>query len=92
MPRTEGGRRLFRLLDFLGQSSREETPKPKLELITHVQVEPADQSNAHALIPALEATAERGLIPEEVLTDSLYGSDENCEAAKEMEVEVVSPL
>jgi hypothetical protein len=63
-----------------------------LEQITHVQVEPAHQSDAHALIPALEATAERGLAPKEVLADSLYGSDENCEAAKKMGVEVVSPV
>ena len=65
---------------------------PKLELITHVQVEPANESDAHALIPALEATAERGLEPNEVLADSHYGSDENCEAAKTMGVEVVSPV
>ena len=70
----------------------EEDSPPKLELITHVQVEPAHQSDAHALIPALEATAERNLAPKEVLADSLYGSDENCEAAKEMGVEVVSPV
>ena len=70
----------------------EEDAPPKLELITHVQVEPAHQSDAHALIPALEATAERNLAPKEVLADSLYGSDENCEAAKKMGVEVVSPV
>jgi hypothetical protein len=70
----------------------EEDSTPKLELITHVQVEPAHQSDAHALIPALEATAERNLAPKEVLADSLYGSDENCEAAKKMGVEVVSPV
>jgi hypothetical protein len=40
----------------------------------------------------LEAAAERNLAPQEVLADSLYGSDENCEAAKEMGVEVVSPV
>jgi len=55
-------------------------------------VEPAHQSDAHALIPALEATTERDLAPKEVLADSLYGSDENCEAAKKMGVEVVSPV
>ena len=32
------------------------------------------------------------MAPQEVLADSLYGSDENCEAAKEMGVEVVSPV
>jgi hypothetical protein len=69
-----------------------EEENPKLKLITHVQVEPADQSDVHALLPALEATAGRGLGPKEVLADALYGSDENCEAAKEMGVEVVSPV
>ena len=48
-----------------------------LNLITHVEVEPAHVSDVHALIPALEATKERGLAPQEVLADSLYGSDEN---------------
>jgi hypothetical protein len=72
--------------------SEAEEENPKLKLITHVQVEPADQSDVHALLPALEATAGRGLGPKEVLADALYGSDENCEAAKEMGVEVVSPV
>jgi len=72
--------------------AEEDNAIPKLELITHVQVEPAHQSDAHALIPALEATVERGVEPKEVLADSLYGSDENCEAAKTMGVEVVSPV
>lgn len=63
-----------------------------LNLITHVEVEPAHVSDAHALIPALESTKERGLAPEEVLADSLYGSDENHEKAKEMGVDVISPV
>jgi hypothetical protein len=79
-------------METYSPAAEEETSTPKLELITHVQVEPAHQSDAHALIPALEATAERGLEPQEVLADSLYGSDENCEAAKTMGVEVVSPV
>jgi hypothetical protein len=80
------------IMETYSTAAEEETSTPKLELITHVQVEPAHQSDAHALIPALEATAERGLEPQEVLADSLYGSDENCEAAKTMGVEVVSPV
>ena len=63
-----------------------------LNLITYVEVEQAHESDAHALIPALEATKQRGLFPDEVLADSLYGSDKNCEEAKEMGVEVVSPV
>ena len=63
-----------------------------LNLITHVEVEPAHVSDVHALIPALEATKERGLAPQEVLADSLYGSDENLQMAKELGVEVISPV
>ena len=63
----------------------------KLNLITYVEVEPAHKSDANALIPAIESTKESGLAPKEVLADSLYGSDENCEAAKSMGVEVISP-
>ena len=63
-----------------------------LSLITHVHVESADNSDANALIPIIEATQEKGLGPEEVLADSLYGGDENCEKAKELGVEVISPV
>ena len=74
--------------DSKDESLREKT----LNLITHVEVESAHVSDVHALIPALESTKERGLAPEEVLADSLYGSDENSEKAKEMGVEVISPV
>jgi hypothetical protein len=80
------------ILETYSTEAPQEDSPSKLELITHVQVEPAHQSDAHALMPALEAAAERNMAPQEVLADSLYGSDENCEAAKEMGVEVVSPV
>lgn len=67
--------------------------KPKkLNLITHVQVEPANESDAHALLPAIESAEKRGLAPKELLADSLYGSDENVEKAKAAGVEVISPV
>jgi hypothetical protein len=72
-------------------SEDEQTKERTLNLITHVEVEPAHVSDAHALIPALGSAKERGLAPEEVLADSLYGSDENGEKAKEMGVEIISP-
>jgi len=72
-------------------SEDEQIKERTLNLITHVEVEPAHVSDAHALIPALESAKERGLAPEEVLADSLYGSDENGEKAKEMGVEIISP-
>jgi hypothetical protein len=71
---------------------KDEGAKEKsLNLITHVQVEPAHESDANALIPAIESTKERGLTPEGVLADALYGSDKNVQEAKELGVEVVSP-
>jgi len=74
-------------------ASPDEAIKDKrLNLITHVEVEPAHVSDVHALIPALESTKERGLAPQEVLADSLYGSDENREKAKELGMEVISPV
>ena len=61
-----------------------------LRLITHVEVEPANISDAHALLPAIEGATRLGLAPTEVLADSLYGSDKNVVAAAEAGVEVVS--
>ena len=63
-----------------------------LNLITSVIVEPAHKSDAHATIPLIEATETLGLKPEAVVADTPYGSDENCEKAKTMGVEVVSPV
>jgi hypothetical protein len=63
-----------------------------LRLITHVVVEPANVSDAHALLPAIEGATRLGLAPAEVLADSHYGSDKNVVAAAEAGVEVISPV
>jgi IS5 family transposase len=65
--------------------------KSQPNLITHVKVEAAHESDANALLPAIEDAAQRELVPEELLADSLYGSDDNVEKAKELGVDVVSP-
>jgi hypothetical protein len=70
----------------------DEAPKETtLNLITHVHVEPAHNSDAHALIPAIESTKQRGLMPEELLADSLYGSDDNSQLAVQEGVNLVAP-
>jgi hypothetical protein len=69
-----------------------EEKKKTLSLITEVQVESADKSDAHALIPLIEAAQQRGLGPQEVLADSLYGGDDNCEKASELGVQIISPV
>ena len=68
-----------------------EVREKTLNLITHIELETVCKSDVHALIPAIECTEGRGLAPDEILADSLYGSDETLWMAKEMGVEVVSP-
>jgi len=65
--------------------------KSQPNLITHVKVEAAHESDSNALIPAIEDAAQRELSPKALLADSLYGSDDNVEQAKELGVEVISP-
>ena len=63
-----------------------------LSLITHVAVESADRSDANALLPAIESTTKTNMAPIEILADSLYGGDDNCQRAKkEHGVDVISP-
>ena len=69
----------------------DEEKKTTPNLITHVHVEPAHNSDANALIPAIESVKERGLMPEKLLADSLYGSDDNTQRAAQDGVELVAP-
>ena len=68
-----------------------ETRETTLNLITHVEVEPAHKSDANALLPAIVSVQETGFAPKEVLADSLYGSDDNCRQAQQQHVEIVAP-
>jgi hypothetical protein len=63
-----------------------------LNLITHVAVAPAYESDTPALLPALEDTQARGLGPQEVLADAPYGADDNCQQAAALQVEVIAPV
>ena len=65
--------------------------KSQPDLITHVNVEAAHESDAQALLPALEDVVARELSPTQLLADSLYGGDQNVEKARKHGVEVVSP-
>lgn len=62
-----------------------------LNLITHVSVETACQSDACALIPAIVDTRKRGLSPAILLADAAYGGDDNMLNAKREQVELVAP-
>ena len=68
------------------------TDEKQLSLLTHVSVESADQHDTNALIPALENLQQQDMVPEELLADSLYGSESNCEQGRnEYGVEVIAP-
>jgi hypothetical protein len=69
----------------------EEKKEETLNLITHVEVEPAHRSDANALIPAIESTERQNLKPKELTADALYGSDDNCERAKKHDIELIAP-
>jgi hypothetical protein len=69
-----------------------EAQQKELNLITYVAVEPAHESDAKALMPALESTQQRDLGPKEVLADTHYGGDENCcNAEHQYGVKVIAP-
>jgi len=69
----------------------EDAKSKSLNLITYAEAEPAHNSDANALIEAIESTEQRDLKPEELAADSLYGSDDNYEQAKQHEVELIAP-
>ncbi len=71
--------------------SEEKTPTT-LNLLTYAEVTAANVSDAGAVVPAVEAVEARGMAPQTLLADSLYGGDENLQAVAEKGVELVSPV
>jgi hypothetical protein len=69
----------------------EEEKDNTLNLITHVAIEPAHNSDTNALVPAIESAKTKDLKPGKLSADSLYGSDDNVEKAKELNVELIAP-
>ena len=63
----------------------------QLNLITHVNVQTACEHDSHALAPAIADTKVRGVAPEKLLADTLYGSDTNDRIAQVVNVELVAP-
>ena len=82
----------LQVMETYTDSEDEKIKSKTLNLVTHVELEKACDSDAQALIPAIESTQNRGLGPEELEADTLYGSDENYQAARSMGVELVAPV
>lgn len=66
--------------------------KEHLNVLTHVSVQSADESDAEALLAAIDRTRFDGVKPKELLVDSLYGGADNIEKAGVRGVEVISPM
>jgi Transposase DDE domain/Transposase domain (DUF772) len=66
--------------------------KSQPNLITHINVEAANESDTNALLPAIENAGKRDLAPTVLLADTLYGSDDNVETAKELGITVIAPV
>jgi hypothetical protein len=79
------------IMETYSKKSDEKEQKPKLELITYVDVEPAHCHDSGALVPALKQTRQRNMLPKELSTDTSYGSQDNMEKAKKQNVELVAP-
>lgn len=75
------------LMETYSEEKSEDIPN----LITHVAVEPAHFHDSKALDPALQSTERRGIMPKDILADSLYGNDENTQRAQQQGVNLVSP-
>ena len=61
------------------------------QLITVALPQTASEHDSHAVEPIVDALEKNDTLPEEMLADTAYGSDENVCACEEKGVELVSP-
>jgi hypothetical protein len=66
-------------------------PENEIEVVTHVSVEGAHESDQHATIPVLDDLESKGCKPETLLADTNYGSGQNIVDAAKRGVDLVSP-
>jgi hypothetical protein len=67
-------------------------PGNEAQLITCALPQTAVESDANAVEPVLHALAQTDLVPEQMLVDTLYASDENVQLAEAHGVELVGPV
>jgi Transposase DDE domain len=64
----------------------------EVQLITGALPQSAAEPDGGAVVPMLDQLEESELLPEVMLADTLYGGDENVQAAQERGVELVAPI
>ena len=80
------------IMETFSRSEDKTEKQQSLNLITHVAVQTACESDAHALVPAIADTQQRQLSADELLADTLYGGDTNHQAAKANDVQLIAPV
>jgi hypothetical protein len=68
------------------------SPDNDVQLLTSVLPQTAVDADANALVPVLEDLQKNERLPEELLVDTSYGSDDNVQQAAAMGIELVSPV
>ena len=63
----------------------------EIEVVTHVSVEGAHESDQHATIPVLDDLENKGCKPDTLLADTNYGRGQNIVEAAQRGVDLVSP-
>jgi hypothetical protein len=79
------------IMETFTRCEDEEEKEQTLNLLTHVAVEKACERDGNALMPAIYDSKKRDLDPKTVLADTHYGSDDNEQAAKAEQVELIAP-
>ena len=68
------------------------SPQNEVQLITGALPQTASEADGAALVPMLDQLETSALLPEAMLADTLYGGDENVQAAEARGVELVAPI
>jgi hypothetical protein len=68
------------------------SPANEVQLITGAIPESAAEPDGGAVVPMLDQLDKSELLPDVMLADTLYGGDENVQAAEDRGVELVAPI
>ena len=79
------------VMETFSRCEDQQAKQQQLNLITHVNVQAACEHDSQALAPAIADTKVRGVAPDKLMADTLYGSDDNDRIATVANVELVAP-
>jgi hypothetical protein len=68
------------------------SPTNEVQLIVGALPQTACESDEAALVPTLDQLEGRGMLPTELFADTIYGSDDNVQAAQDRDIELVAPV